>query len=172
MLEFLRRNRLLATAAVFLLLAATLLVRSGVSPLRDDRLGRLLLEALAPAQRVATHASRTVADVWERGRGIVACPRRSGRPACPGAGARPADGAAWRRSSWRTPACASSSTFRQTLTGQLLTAGIIGHDATGLSRTITIDQGTAAGVTRGAAVLAPGGHRRAGLPRESACGRG
>jgi rod shape-determining protein MreC len=47
--------------------------------------------------------------------------------------------------------------FRETLKGELLTARVIGHDAAGLSRTITIDQGSAAGVARGAAILAHGG---------------
>src|SRR5262249_14741984 len=47
--------------------------------------------------------------------------------------------------------------FRRALHGELLTARIIGHDASGLSRTIPLDQGAAAGVDKGAAVLAPGG---------------
>src|SRR5439155_1540820 len=47
--------------------------------------------------------------------------------------------------------------FRQTLQGELLTARVIGRDATGLARTLTIDRGESAGVARGAAALAPAG---------------
>src|SRR5207247_9702217 len=41
--------------------------------------------------------------------------------------------------------------------GELLTARVIGRDATGLARTLTIDRGESAGVARGAAALAPAG---------------
>ena len=47
--------------------------------------------------------------------------------------------------------------FRQTLQGDLLTARVIGRDATGLARTITIDRGESDGVARGGAILAPAG---------------
>ena len=63
MLEFLRRNRLLATAAFFLLVAAALIVRTSASRLRDDRLGWVFLELMAPLQRGATLVSRTLTDV-------------------------------------------------------------------------------------------------------------
>jgi len=156
MLEFLRRNRLLTTAAVFLLLAAALIVRSGGTRLRDDRVGRLLLEVLAPVQRVATRASRAVVGAWEgleglwRARAEVDALRRRVlelERQVARLGETELENARLRQ----------LLDFRQDLTGPLLTARIIGHDATGLSRTITIDQGSAAGVARGAAVLAPGG---------------
>lgn len=47
--------------------------------------------------------------------------------------------------------------FRETLAGDLLTARVIGRDATGLSRTLLIDRGERDGVVKGAPVLAPGG---------------
>src|SRR5262249_46794533 len=46
MLEFLRRNRLLATAALFLVLAAGLILRTGTTRGRDDQLGRIFLELM------------------------------------------------------------------------------------------------------------------------------
>jgi rod shape-determining protein MreC len=156
MLEFLRRNRLLTTTAAFLLLAATLIVRSGGSRLRDDRVGALLLEVVAPAQRVATRATRAVVDAWEGVEGLWRA-----RVEADALRARVQE---LERQAARLTEIELENTrlrqlldFRQTLAGQLLTARIIGHDATGLSRTIAIDQGTAAGVARGAAVLAPGG---------------
>src|SRR5262245_38798420 len=65
MLEFLRRNRLLATAALFLVVAAALVVRTGGGRWRDDRLGQLFLELMAPVQRAGTLASRSVAGLRE-----------------------------------------------------------------------------------------------------------
>src|SRR5262249_59433891 len=71
MLEFLRRNRLLATAALFLVLAAGMILRTGTSHERDDELGRIFLELMAPLERAGTFASRTVADAWERASGLL-----------------------------------------------------------------------------------------------------
>jgi len=156
MLEFLRRNRLLTTAAIFLLLAAALIVRSGGSQLRDDRFGRLLLETLAPVQRIATRTTGALANAWEGLEGLWRA--RLEADALRGR-VQDLDQQVARLGEveLENARLRQLLAFRQTLTGQLLTAGIIGQDATGLSRTITIDQGTAAGVTRGAAVLAPGG---------------
>lgn len=156
MLEFLRRNRLLATAALLLVLAAALLVRSGGGPVRDDRLGRVLLELLAPAQRVAMRASRAVADTWDELAGLWRARREvealRGR-------VQDLERAAslLAETQLENARLRALLDFRQPLAGQLLTARIIGHDATGLSRTITVDQGSAAGVVKGAAVLAPAG---------------
>jgi rod shape-determining protein MreC len=156
MLEFLRRNRLLATAALFLMVAAALIVRTSASRLRDDRLGRLFLELMAPLQRGATAASRAVADVRS---GAVDLWRA--RQEVEGLRARvrdlERDTANLAETQLENDRLRTLLDFRRTLHGELLTARVIGHDASGLSRTITIDQGTAAVVVKGAAVLAPGG---------------
>src|SRR5215813_11393962 len=136
MLEFLRRNRLLATAALFLVLAAGLILRTGTTRGRDDELGRIFLELMAPLDRAGTFASRTVADAWERASGLL----------------RARDEAEALRARLRT-----LLDFRRTLGGTLLTTRVIGHDAAGLSRTLVVDQGSAAGIAKGAAVLAPEG---------------
>jgi len=156
MLDFLRRNRLLATAALFLVVAAALIVRTSASRLRDDRLGGLFLELMAPLQRGATLASRTVADLragavglW-RARQEVEQLRARVRDL-------ERDTAVLTETQLENDRLRTLLDFRQTLHGELLTARVIGHDASGLSRTVTIDQGTAAGVEKGAAVLAPGG---------------
>jgi rod shape-determining protein MreC len=156
MLEFLRRNRLLATAALFLMVAAALIVRTSASVLRDDRLGWLFLELMAPLQRGATAVSRAVADVRA---GAVDLWRA--RQEVEGLRARvrdlERDTANLAETQLENDRLRTLLDFRRTLHGELLTARVIGHDASGLSRTITIDQGTAAGVVKGAAVLAPGG---------------
>jgi rod shape-determining protein MreC len=48
-------------------------------------------------------------------------------------------------------------TFRERLAGEVLPAAIVGRDATGLARTLTIDRGERDGVVKGAAVLSPAG---------------
>src|SRR5438552_1894052 len=47
--------------------------------------------------------------------------------------------------------------LRETLRGDVLTARVIGRDATGIARTLVVDRGEADGVVKGAAVLAPEG---------------
>ncbi len=156
MLEFLRRNRLLATAALFLLVAATLVVRSGGSRLRDDRLGGLLLEVMAPLQRAATAASRGVADAWGGVAGLWGARQEAEALRARVAGLE-RDTVRLAEVELENARLRELLDFRRTLAGELLTARVVGHDATGLSRTITIDQGSAGGVGKGAAVLAPGG---------------
>src|SRR5262249_43712750 len=156
MLDFLRRNRLLATAALFLVVAATLIVRTSASRLRDDRLGGLFLELMAPLQRAATLPSPTVAhvrpgaaDLWHARPAL-----RALRAAGAHADAAPPGPPGPRLENDRL---APRLHFRQALRGELPPARVIVRDAPGLSRPLVIDQGTASGVVKGAAVLAPGG---------------
>src|SRR5262245_31291934 len=158
MLEFLRRNRLLATAALFLVVAAALVVRTGTTPSRwrDDRLGLLVLELMAPLQRAGMAASRTVSDAWQGAAGLW-----SARQEAEALRARVVelerDTARLADVELENARLRDLVAFRETLTGELLTARVIGHDPAALSRTITIRPGSAAGIAQGAAVLAPGG---------------
>ena len=156
MLEFLRRNRLLATAALFLVLAAGMILRTGTSHERDDELGRIFLELMAPLERAGTFASRTVADAWERASGLLRA-----RDEAEALRARvrqlEQDTARLAEIEAENARLRTLLDFRKTLGGTLLTTRVIGHDAAGLSRTLVVDQGSAAGVAKGAAVLAPEG---------------
>ena len=156
MLEFLRRNRLLATAALFLVVAAALVVRTGSSRWRDDRLGRLFLELMAPLQRAGTTAGRTVADVWHGAAGLWRAREEAEALRARVVGLE-RDTARLAEADLENARLRDLLAFRETLKGELLTARVIGHDPAALSRTITIGQGSAAGIARGAAVLAPGG---------------
>ncbi len=156
MLEFLRRNRLLATAALFLVVAAALMVRTGPTRWRDDRLGRLFLELMAPLQRASTFASRAVLDARDGVTGLWRA-RAEADALRERLRALEHDTARLTEMELENARLRGLLDFRQTLQGALLTARVIGHDASGLSRTLTIDQGSTAGVARGAAVLAPGG---------------
>ena len=156
MLEFLRRNRLLATAALFLVLAAGLILRTGTTRGRDDQLGRIFLELMAPLDRAGTFASRTVADAWQ---GAAALMRARDEAEALRGRVRQLeqDTARLAETEAENARLRTLLDFRRTLGGKLITARVIGHDAAGLSRTLVIDQGSAAGVEKGAAILAPEG---------------
>jgi rod shape-determining protein MreC len=156
MLEFLRRNRLLATAALFLVLAAGMILRTGTTHGRDDQLGRIFLELMAPLERAGTFASRTVADAWESASGLLRA--RDEAEALRGRVRQlEQDTARLAETEAENARLRTLLDFRKTLGGTLLTTRVVGHDAAGLSRTLVIDQGSAAGIAKGAAVLAPGG---------------
>jgi len=156
MLEFLRRNRLLATAALFLVLAAGMILRTGTSHGRDDQLGRIFLELMAPLERAGTFASRTVADAWENLSGLLRA--RDEAEALRGRVRQlERDTARLAETEAENARLRTLLDFRKTLGGTLLTTRVIGHDAAGLSRTLVVDQGSAAGIAKGAAVLAPEG---------------
>jgi rod shape-determining protein MreC len=154
--EFIRRNRVLLVSAALLVLAAALVVQTGRAPARNDRLGRFFLELMAPLQRSTTAVGRVVSGSW---RGVAEL-----------VGAR-TENAALREQARQlhreldrlaevdleNERLRKLLDFRETLTGDVLTARIIGRDATGLARTLTIGRGEADGIVRGAAVLAPEG---------------
>jgi rod shape-determining protein MreC len=156
MLEFLRRNRLLATAALFLVLAAGMILRTGTSHERDDQLGRIFLELMAPLERAGTFASRTVADAWDSASGLLRA--RDEAEALRGRVRQlERDTARLAETEAENARLRTLLDFRRTLGGTLLATRVIGHDAAGLSRTLVVDQGSAAGIAKGAAVLAPEG---------------
>ncbi len=156
MVEFLRRNRVLV-ATVILLAVGTILVAGGAGQrLREDRLGRFFLEVLAPLQQAVTAITDVVQDGWEGIAGVVTARREVLRLA---ARVRELE-----RQIARLPELELENErlralleFRETLTGDLIAARVIGRDPTALSRTLTIDRGTADGIVNGAAVLAPDG---------------
>lgn len=156
MIEFLRRNRVLATAALFLALAAGLVLGAGADRLRNDRLGRLFLEALAPFQRAGSAASRALDGTWQE---IVGLIQARDEVVALRARLRTAERNVVRLEEieLENQRLRTLLAFREGLVGDLLAARVIGHDATGLARTLTLDRGESDGVQKGAAVLAPDG---------------
>ena len=155
-MEFIRRNRVLLASAALLVLAAALVVQTGKAPARNDRLGRFFLELMAPLQRSATAVSGAVSGSW---RGVAELVHARAENGVLREQARQL-----RRELDRLAEVDLENErlrklldFRETLTGDVLTARIIGRDATGLARTLTIGRGEADGIVRGAAVLAPEG---------------
>lgn len=156
MLDFLRRNRAVLTSAFFLALAATLVLRTSGSRTRADVLGRFFLEVMAPLQRTTALVGRSVSGSW---RGIVEVVHARNENQALRARVRTLEqeidrlGEAERENA----RLRRLLDLRESLRGDLLTARVIGRDATGLSRTLSIDRGERDGVTKGAAVLAPDG---------------
>ena len=155
-MEFLRRNRVLVASLFCLLLAAVLVASTATGRGRADRFGRLVLDVMAPLQRLGSAMTGSVAEVW---RDAAAIFRRRAE----------LDWlydriATLEEQTVRLEEAEQENTrlrellaFRERLVGEMLPAAIIGRDATGLARTLTIDRGESDGVMKGAAVLAPAG---------------
>jgi rod shape-determining protein MreC len=156
MLTFLRRTRAVFVTALLLLVGAVLVLRTTAGHSRDDRLGRLFLEVMAPLQRTTavvgiwiSRGTQQVTDILHA-RDQVAVLRAEVE-------ALTAETARLDEVELENQRLRTLVDFREHLRGEALTARIIGRDATGLSRTLTVDRGEQDGIARGAAVLAPAG---------------
>jgi len=156
MLEFFRRNRVLLASLVCGGLAAVLVASTATGRGRTDRFGRLLLDVMAPFQRVGAVAQRALAEVWQDTTAIF---RRRSEIDTLRARVRDLQTQAVRLEETRQENVRLRDllAFRDRLAGDVIAATVIGRDATGLARTLTIDRGERDGVKKGAAVLAPGG---------------
>jgi rod shape-determining protein MreC len=156
MFAFLRRNRFPVTLAVLLLIAVGLVVSRGGEQVRNDSLGRLFLDGMTPVMRVATEVTRTIGGVWSGITGAfqlrdqVRFLRRELRE-------EKREVTRLREVELENRRLRELLAFRATVPTEIITARVVGSDALGLSRSLVIDRGTADGVRRGAAVLAPEG---------------
>jgi rod shape-determining protein MreC len=156
MLDFVRRNRVLVASLCCLALAAVLVASTATGRGRADTFGRLLLDVMAPLQRGGSYVARAVEGVW---RDAAALFRRRAE-------------LDWMQDRITTleehtvrldelerenARLRDLLAFRERLAGEVLAASVIGRDATGLARTLTVDRGERDGVVKGAAVLAPAG---------------
>ncbi len=156
MLGFLRRNRVLVTSALCLVLGAGLAVRTSRDRARTDGLGRIFLEVMAPLQRTTSAVRSTLGGTVQSVRELFQARTENERLR---ASLRRATDDLGRLTELELENARLRGLldFRETLQGDVLTARVIGRDATGLSRTIVIGRGEADGIGKGAAVLAPAG---------------
>jgi rod shape-determining protein MreC len=151
MFEFVRRNRVLVASLCCLALAAVLVASTATGRGRADRFGRLVMDLMAPLQKVGTGLTGGVAEAWRDAAAIFR--RRAELDWLYDRIARANAPIPLKKSSGRT------SAKRQLLSSEGWrgdAAGVVGG-RDGLARTLTIDRGERDGVVKGAAVLAPGG---------------
>jgi rod shape-determining protein MreC len=156
MLDFFRRNGVLVAALGGLALAAVLVASTAGGRGRADGIGRLLLDTIAPLQQAGTVVSHGLGDVWHETAAIFRRPAEIERLQSQ------VELLAERvvrfdEVEQENVRLRELLAFRQRLVGDLLAASVIGRDATGVARTLTIDRGERDGVRKGAAVLAPAG---------------
>jgi rod shape-determining protein MreC len=123
---------------------------------RDDRLARFFLEVMAPFQRGTAAVAGTITGSW---RGLTELVRARRENATLRLRTRGLEQQLDRLTEveLENARLRKLLEFRETLQGDLLTARVIGWDATGLARTLIVDRGEADGVVKGAAALAPEG---------------
>lgn len=124
--------------------------------MRADRLGRFFLEVMAPLEQGTSAVRRSLTGSWQSMAELLRARAENRRlgPEVERLG-REVDRLA--ELELENARLRELLDFRETLGGDLLTARVIGRDATGLSRTLLIGRGERDGITKGAAVLAPGG---------------
>jgi rod shape-determining protein MreC len=156
MLDFLRRNRVLVAALVAFGVAAVLIASTAIGHGRTDAVGRLLLNVMAPFQRLGAGLSHELERAW--GGAATLFRRRAEVDALQRhlvtLAARSVRLDEVEQENERLRALLE---FRGRLAGEVIAAAVIGRDATGLARTLTIGKGERDGVIKGAAVLAPAG---------------
>ena len=156
MFDFLRRNRFPLTLALLLVVAFGLVLSRSGKRVRNDTLGRLFLDGMAPIMRVATEVTRTVGGVWNGITGAfqlrdqVRFLRRELRE-------QKREVSRLAEVQLENERLRNLLAFRPEVETDVVTARVVGADALGLSRSLAIDRGTLDGVRKGAAVLAPEG---------------
>jgi rod shape-determining protein MreC len=152
MLEFLRRNQVLLGSALFLSLSLALLVVNRGGTRRFDPLGTVFLELLRPLQTVTTQATREVSSVWTRYVGLLSADAENRRlrdrlRALEAEHHRDAEIELENRR------LSHLLDFKSNLPSQVVTARVIGKDASGIFQTFMLDRGERDGVKPAMAVV-------------------
>src|SRR4029077_13975276 len=109
---------------------------------RNDPLGRFFLEVMAPLQRASTSVTSTVSGTWH-GLGDLMHSREENQTLRDRVRDLEQQVARLSETELENVRLRHLLDFRETLRGDVLTARVIGRDATGLARTIVIDHGEA-----------------------------
>jgi rod shape-determining protein MreC len=156
MFDFLRRYQVLVSSGILLLLAAMLISANDRREERVDPLGRFVLEAVYPLQLVVSRITGGGYGIWHNYVQLVGVQAE--------AEALRARVAVLEGELTRLAEVEAANLrlrrlleFRRTIGERMVAARVIGWDASGRDRTITLDKGERDGVARGAAVLVPEG---------------
>jgi rod shape-determining protein MreC len=156
MLGFLRRSRVLVASALFLLVAAVLVLRTSAGRVQSDRVGRLLLDVVAPFQRGAAAVTQTVVGVGREVTTLLRAPQELAALRLRVAELEQ-ETTRLAEAELENVRLRELMALRERLVGDLAAARVIGRDAGGKAHTMVVDRGDADGVVAGAAVLAPAG---------------
>ncbi|MBI2962423.1 MAG: rod shape-determining protein MreC [Deltaproteobacteria bacterium] len=156
MLEFLRRNQVLVSSGLFLALSLGLLAVNRSGARRFDPLGAIFLEAMRPLQSVTNGAAGAVGALWGRYLGLVGVQAENRRlrerlRALEAEHHRDLEIELENRRLQRL------LDFHGDVPSQVVTARVIGKDASGLLHTLTLDRGERDGVRGGLAVVSADG---------------
>ena len=140
MFQLLRRNRFLVTVTVLMIVSAGLVVSRGEERLRNDTLGRIFLDVMAPVMRVATEVTHTIGGVWT---GITAAfqLRDQVRFLRTELRERKREVARLTEVQLENERLRRLLAFRPEVREEVVTARVIGADALGISRSLAIDRG-------------------------------
>jgi rod shape-determining protein MreC len=156
MLEFLRRNQVLLSSGVFLLLSFLLLSANRSGTRRYDPLGAVFLEALRPMQSVTVQTTGAFTSLWNRYLALVSVSAENDRLK---ARVRALEAERHRDEEieLENHRLAKLLGFREDVPSQGVTARVIGRDASGLFQTLALDRGDSDGIKAGMAVVCADG---------------
>jgi len=155
-MEFVRRNRILLTSGVLLLVSLLLFSVSTRSPAYRDPIGHLVLDALAPFQVVFSWIGRSVGRVWTGYVDLVDA-RRDNQRMHERVATLESELLRLGELERENARLAELLSFRARFEGTVYGARVIAREPGPLAMTLTIDRGERDHVHRGMAVLAPQG---------------
>jgi rod shape-determining protein MreC len=156
MLEFLRRNRVIVTSGLLLLISLLLLSAGTRTRRRMDPITGVVLDGMWPLQRATVAAIQTVTGIWGTYVDLVGVKQENAKLRHR---ILELEQQAFRLSEVEQTDKRLEELLhmRSMLEGDVLVANIIGHDPLPWFSTLTIDKGEGDGVHKNAAVLSPFG---------------
>jgi len=156
MLEFLRRNQVLLSSGVFLALSLLLINANRGGVRRFDPLGVVFLEVLRPLQSATTQTTGTVRSLWSQYVNLIGVEREN-RDLRDKLRALEAERHRDREIELENRRLARLLDFKADVPSQVVTARVIGKDASGMFQSFILDRGETDGVKPGMAVVCADG---------------
>jgi rod shape-determining protein MreC len=156
MLEFLRRNQVLLSSGLFLLLSLALLALNRGRVRRFDPLGTVFLEVLRPLQGAATQATGALGNVWKQYVDLVGIEAEN-RELKLRLRLLEAEHRRDAEIELENRRLARLLDFQSDVPSRAVTARVIGKDASGLFDSFVLDRGERSGIRPGMAVVSADG---------------
>jgi rod shape-determining protein MreC len=156
MLEFLRRNQVLLSSGLFLTLSLVLINANRGGVRRFDPLGVVFLEVLRPLQSGTTQTTGAVRSLWSQYVNLIGVEREN-RELHERLRALEAERHRDAEIALENRRLARLLDFKSDVPSQVVTARVIGKDASGIFQSFTLDRGETDGVKPGMAVVCADG---------------